>query len=321
MEEASDPNLSPIFSIVMPAYNVGDYIDESIRSVLHQEFERLEIIVVDDGSTDGTKEIVHNIIENDCRVRLIENANLKGPAGARNSGAKVALGEWLCFLDSDDVLSNNALAVRYKAVELNPQCDFFSTDFMFWYPDSNKNDKKKTDTSELWKIYFNQESEINRLVSINKPMKIFLTTVLAWTGGVTMRRSLFNSLEGFDETLPRAEDDHLWLRVAAKVSVIVLINEVTAYYRQRSTGITQGTGSVSPYAPIMFRRLLKDELFKHKKKAIFDKMARHLYINCLHYRAKSEHFNALVSAFQYWLCYPCRPPAIRNLIACFMLRK
>lgn len=109
------------FSIVVPVYNGETIIERCIQSVLRQEFEEWELILVNDGSTDGTKEICERYLW-DSRVHLIDQKN-KGVSCSRNAGIDAAQGEYVLFLDADDHLERNACTVFAKLMDDN-QCDF-----------------------------------------------------------------------------------------------------------------------------------------------------------------------------------------------------
>jgi CDP-glycerol glycerophosphotransferase len=97
----------PLLSVVVPAYNVEEYVEESLASVLGQSYPELEVVVVDDGSTDGTGDIVDRIAAGDRRVRVIRQANA-GLGAARNTGVRHARGDLLAFADSDDLVVEGA---------------------------------------------------------------------------------------------------------------------------------------------------------------------------------------------------------------------
>jgi glycosyltransferase involved in cell wall biosynthesis len=107
----------PLVSVVIPAYNRRSTIGTSILSVLAQSVRDLEVIVVDDGSNDNTLEEVKNIAQFDARVRFVMHGSNQGAQAARNSGIRVALGEWIAFLDSDDTWLPNSLAIRMEIAE------------------------------------------------------------------------------------------------------------------------------------------------------------------------------------------------------------
>jgi teichuronic acid biosynthesis glycosyltransferase TuaG len=108
----------PVVSVVIPAYNAQDYIAATLESVLAQTFEHFEVIVVDDCSRDGTVEIVRNFSSRDPRVQLMALArNFGAPAGPRNLGVRAAKGEWIAFLDADDVWHRQKLEHQMRVLQ------------------------------------------------------------------------------------------------------------------------------------------------------------------------------------------------------------
>ncbi len=93
----------PLLSVVVPAYQVVEWLEESLRSVLDQSLADLEVVVVDDGSSDGTGELADRIAAGDDRVRVVHQPNA-GLGAARNAGTAAATGEFLTFADSDDLV-------------------------------------------------------------------------------------------------------------------------------------------------------------------------------------------------------------------------
>lgn len=115
-----------MISVIIPLYNKEAIVKRSIESVLTQNYEDFEIIVVNDGSTDKSAEIVRKI--KDSRVRLIEQTN-GGPSKARNTGVKNAKGKWILFLDADDELLPDALQYFDRAIKQNPSISFICAPF------------------------------------------------------------------------------------------------------------------------------------------------------------------------------------------------
>jgi glycosyltransferase involved in cell wall biosynthesis len=113
---------SPFFSIIIPTYNRAFFIGKAIESVVCQLNNKWELIVVDDGSTDNTKEIVLSF--NDDRIRYIYQENQERSA-ARNNGVNIAHGKWICFLDSDDQFLSNHLEVFSQKIKENKDIHFF----------------------------------------------------------------------------------------------------------------------------------------------------------------------------------------------------
>lgn len=116
-----------LISIIVPIYNVKPYLAQCVSSILNQKYSNFELILVDDGSTDGSSEICDKVAEKEPRVRVIHIEN-GGPSVARNRGMESARGEYIAFVDSDDFISEDYLMVLYEnAVRFNSdvsQCGF-----------------------------------------------------------------------------------------------------------------------------------------------------------------------------------------------------
>src|SRR5690606_24677968 len=110
-----------IISVIMPAYNAAAYIHEAAQSVLSQSYPMLELIVVNDGSSDNTEEIIGGF--SDSRIRYFSQQN-KGVSAARNLGLREMEGNYFCFLDADDFMPSNSLLSRLKIFESNENVDF-----------------------------------------------------------------------------------------------------------------------------------------------------------------------------------------------------
>lgn len=110
------PQKLPLISIIVPVYQVKDYISECVESLLAQTYTNLEILLVDDGSTDGSGEICDRYAERDSRVRVVHQEK-QGPSVARNVGLDSAKGEYVAFVDSDDVVLPDFIEVLYRLVK------------------------------------------------------------------------------------------------------------------------------------------------------------------------------------------------------------
>lgn len=119
--------MSNLISIIMPAYNAGNTISESIQSVLDQTYQNFELIVVNDCSSDNTKEIVEDYIKSDFRIKLIDKKVNQGVASARNTGLDHALGEFIAFLDSDDKWQKTKLEKQIRIFNQYPEIDLVYT--------------------------------------------------------------------------------------------------------------------------------------------------------------------------------------------------
>lgn len=106
----------PCISIVIPAYNAGKYIEKCLQSIIYQNYKDIEIIIVNDGSTDNTREICEKFVNQDSRIKLINTEN-RGAGSARNTGIDVAKGEYISFIDSDDYICPNYYSRMYGMIK------------------------------------------------------------------------------------------------------------------------------------------------------------------------------------------------------------
>ena len=122
---------TPKISVIIPVYNTASYLQESVGSIMHQTLRDLEIIIVDDGSTDNSGEILREMAEKDERIQLFSQRN-EGQSSARNTALKYASGEYIYFMDSDDILHPDALRQCYERSHVK-QLDilFFDGDILY----------------------------------------------------------------------------------------------------------------------------------------------------------------------------------------------
>lgn len=193
-------NPKPSVSVIIPTYNRGWTLRAAIDSVLAQTYRDFELIVVDDGSTDDTAEILQSYGPD---IQVLRQANA-GVSAARNTGVRSAKGDFIAFLDSDD---------RWLPDKLGVQVDFFAS-----YPDA-----VICQTEEIW---IRNGKRVNPKKVHQKPsghiFKASLALCLVSPSAVMLRKALFDEIGGFDETLPACEDYDLWLRVSARYSVHLL---------------------------------------------------------------------------------------------------
>ena len=185
------------FSIIIPTYNRSSLILKTINSVLNQTYENFEIIIIDDGSTDNTKQVIDLI--DDERVRYYKISNSERGA-ARNFGAKKAVGDFITFLDSDDLLLKNYLTEANEFIKAKDPTIFFQ---LFEIRDSENNLLKKAIKSP--------ENISNSL--------IFEGNIFACQGAFIKREIFYTFLFNEDRDLAGSEDYELWLRMNAKESI------------------------------------------------------------------------------------------------------
>lgn len=197
---------APRFSVVVPAYNATRTIGATIGSILRQTRSDLELLVVDDGSRDGTPELVRQLGATDARVRLIEQPN-KGTAGARNTGIKESEADLVAFLDNDDMWMPRYLEAMDAALERAPEAGFAYTDAIVL--DDATGRIRKTSSLEHYPPLLNPAPPAGVL-------ELLLSYVNFVMSSTTVRREALDATGGFDERIRGADDFDLWIRIAAK---------------------------------------------------------------------------------------------------------
>jgi glycosyltransferase involved in cell wall biosynthesis len=180
-------------SVILPTYNCEHYLPGAIDSIRAQRWPDLEIIVVDDGSTDGTQEALRKLEGPDLRTLRQEN---QGPAAARNRGIEAADAEWIAFQDADDLWLPGKLEIQMRALAASPACGFSFTDSL----------ARESDGAEWIQRPLRSGGDI---------LGILLLGPQFAAGTVVARRELFERVGLFDTTLRTAEDWDMWLRLAA----------------------------------------------------------------------------------------------------------
>tara|TARA_R110000868_G_scaffold159_2_gene1536 strand:- start:95243 stop:96196 length:954 start_codon:yes stop_codon:yes gene_type:complete len=191
-------------SIIIPTYNSEATLSRAIMSAINQSYENTEIIVIDDGSSDNTKELIKKYRH---PIKYIYQVN-SGVASARNNGVSAATGEYIAFLDADDLWNPSKLTHQFNAFTNHPQIALCTTKF-------TKYNHFDLDTTP--------NSPVNETTTkiISKFEKIFIDPYFG-TPSIMMRKSLFLELGGFDTHYETAEDIDLWLRAAYGREVAVI---------------------------------------------------------------------------------------------------
>ena len=196
-------------SVIIPTYNRARPVRRAIDSALKQNYEALEVIVVDDGSTDDTLELLQAFHDEIKVVALEEN---HGVSHARNRGIEAARGEWLAFLDSDD---------RWHLDKLEMQATFHDH-----YPELR--------ISQCDEIWIRNGARVNPMRKHAKlGGQIFLQCLprcIVSPSAVMMHRSVFHDVGLFDENLPACEDYDLWLRIAKRYEIGFLSKQLLTRY-------------------------------------------------------------------------------------------
>lgn len=136
MKEFLNLDSGPLVSVIVPVYNTQKYLSACVTSILKQTYKNLEVILVDDGSTDGSGEIMNDLAKSDERIRIIRNEKNLGLFKTRINGVKASKGEFLCFIDSDDKISLDWIRTLLNCAVEN-DCDMVAGDFCYDYGDKN----------------------------------------------------------------------------------------------------------------------------------------------------------------------------------------
>jgi glycosyltransferase involved in cell wall biosynthesis len=190
----------PLFSVVIPVHNRAPYLPDALRSALDQKFPDFEVLVVDDGSTDGGPEAAEALGDPRLRVERLPHA---GAPAARNAGIRLARGEYLVWLDSDDALEPGALAAYAKTLAAHP-----GTEVLYGRTVLAGADLGPVRTVE-YEDWHRRNRELLATLVFRCPLP---------HPGAAVARGLYEREGGYDERFRRAHDYEFWTRVALKAS-------------------------------------------------------------------------------------------------------
>jgi glycosyltransferase involved in cell wall biosynthesis len=269
----------PLVSIIIPAHNSGLWIRGTIDSALSQSYPCLEIIVIDDGSTDDTKRIIASYYGETVKYVYQDNA---GPARARNHGIELARGEYIQFLDSDDVLSPEKISRQMAVFTANPDCHVVYCDFVFT---SDETAGRVVGSPAAYKEKYGTENVFEALLDGN-----FIVIHAPLTKTDVIRRC-----NAFDTSLVSDEDYDLWLRIAGKGYRFCFVPEVLAFYRKRGNSVSanlfkQSKGTLQALSKA---RSYRKKLTEHERKNLRCNLSREYGWTSSHYLMQGNYSNAL----------------------------
>ena len=243
----------PIISIIVPVYNVESYLERCIESILNQSFKEFELILVNDGSTDGCKDICNEYKTKDKRIKVIHKEN-GGLSSARNAGLDIARGKYIGFVDSDDFINKDMYKILFDTIQANNSdmviCDYYKVN----EDDINKFRNIKCSCENI------EVKNLNKLESIDN---LFLTGekfIFAWNK--LYKRELFNDLRYEKGRI--YEDEYLAHRILYKCNKVSIIEAKIYYYVQRKGSLIN-----SPFTVRRFDKVyaIKDRVdFLREKK-------------------------------------------------------
>lgn len=199
---------TPLISVILPVYNGEEFISESIRSILDQTFGDFEFIIIDDGSTDGTKEVILSF--NDRRIKFLENRNNQGLIKALNKGLYFSRGKYIARMDADDTCLENRFERQIDCFERNEKVDILGS----------------------WQYLIGTDRKVEHLLSAEENrIRLLLQPSVAHSSVMMKKESLTGNHLYYDKSALHAEDYKLWVDAVLSNLSICNIGEYLCGYR------------------------------------------------------------------------------------------
>lgn len=235
---------SSVVSLIVPCYNQAQYLEKALQSVLNQSFNRWECIIVNDGSLDSTEEIALDWCKRDSRFIYFKKEN-GGLSSARNAGLRISKGDYIQFLDSDDLLAPDKLFLSIKLFDEDNTLDVVITDYNML---DSKNLQIKPPTYNISNVYFNFDTILNQW-DLNFTIPIHCAL---------FKKSSIGSLK-FNEILKAKEDWLFWVQFFKKYHNVTFINQQLVSYRLHEKSMTQSASHMVESQSLALV-LIKEEL-------------------------------------------------------------
>jgi glycosyltransferase involved in cell wall biosynthesis len=244
----------PQVTVILPTWNRAQWLRTSIESVLSQTYRDFELIVVDDGSTDCTNEILDTFAGKIKTIVLPQNL---GVSAARNAAIKQSDGEWIAFLDSDDFWHAEKLEKQTEQTRLRPEYHIHFTDEIWIRNGTRVNPKKKHQKREGW---------------IFQPS---LALCLMAPSTVMLRRELMENHGLFDESLPACEDYDMWLRLTAYHPVALLNEKLMTRHGGHADQLSKKVWAIDRFRVQSLQKILNQENLRPEDRTAAIRMLRH----------------------------------------------
>lgn len=238
--------MGELVSVIIPVYNGEKYLNECIKSICKQTYKNIEVIIIDDGSTDDTHNICDSWASKDSRIIVIHKNN-EGVSSARNEGIAKSTGKYIYFCDSDDLVNKDCIKVLHNAM-----ADFYADLALCTY--GNISDYER-ETVEQYAAKTVDSDNILSLMMIDKQYAGYLWNKM-------FRRDMINDIR-FDTKLKYCEDLVFCLKYLEKVSNGVMVPEPLYYYRDNPSGAMNQSFNVNRLSYILSQEFVCDYLLKH----------------------------------------------------------
>lgn len=215
--------MNELITVIMTTYNHERFIKEAIDSILNQDYENFELIIVDDGSKDSTKSIINNY--NDNRICKIYKTN-SGVSDATNRGIAQAKGEWIALMSGDDVSRQDRLSIEYNYAKDGNYKIVFSLPQLI-----NENGEKLNDS--LLQVMF-RDNDIQKEKILNR---LFYTGNYFCAPSALIKKEIFDEIGGFKRSLLQLQDYAMWIEIAKRYDMPI-ISERLINYRQHTNNLS-----------------------------------------------------------------------------------
>lgn len=259
----------PLISVVIPTWNAADTLPQTLDTVFNQTWPSIQVVVVDDGSTDHTGEVLAGYGD---RITPVNLGNSGGPSRPRNQGIEHSRGQFIAFFDSDDLMEPDKLAQAMAVFAQHPETDFVCSNFRSIDPAGTQI------KADYLADYQQFRSDLQRakvpgtgLMPGEKAFSHLLRANFVGTSSVVCRRKVFQEVGPFDETMKNADDIDMWLRIAHHGHGFAFINRVLHSYRITPGGVTaRGAARIPAMVKGLENQLphcrrQEDRLFIHAK--------------------------------------------------------
>lgn len=229
---------TPKVSVVMTVLNGAAYLAQAIESVLNQTYPNVELIVVNDGSTDATGEIIESFFEKfeDDHLRLITHEKPKGIARSRNAAIKQAEGDFICVLDGDDYFSPSYIEDMIRLAKEYPEAGIFVSDYCN-FTEAETLSSHFTSCTQLQALWAESGRSADMQLSSIDATRILATENFSSACTSFFRWSILQKVGGYKESLRACEDFHLVFRVATH-SYLVVSSKIGMYRRLHSNNLS-----------------------------------------------------------------------------------
>ena len=268
-------------SVIIPTFNRLDLLKRAIDSVLNQSIKPYDIIVVDDGSTDDTSEMIQQKYKS---INLIQQKN-SGVSAARNNGIKNAQGDWIALLDSDDEWGENKLEEQVNNLTDNPKYEFCHTNEIWIRNGIRVNQKKRH--KKYGGFIFDKCLDICRISP----------------SSVLFNKNILNHVGWFDEKLPVCEDYDLWLRITADYEILFIDKPLIVKYGGHNDQLSNSVEAIERFRIKALQSLLENsDLSKNNRIHAIEMIIKKLniYLKGLVKRKKHDEAKKVAEKIKVW---------------------